>query len=112
MNIIRREPLNRASMKGLTMFFAAMCLSMAAQADDASRDRNKPAQGTQAHFESLDRNNDRELSKVEAKADPALAARFAKFDVNLNGFITKNEYDAMSQMESQTDESSSDADNP
>jgi hypothetical protein len=95
-------------MKALTMFVVAMSLSMAAaQADDpSSRNPNKPAQGTQAHFESLDRNNDRELSKVEAKADPSLAARFAKVDLNLNGYITKAEYDAMSQL---NDEPSPDA---
>jgi hypothetical protein len=58
---------------------------------------NAPATAT---FKSLDRDKDQSISKVEAKADRALAANFDTADINLDGYISKSEYDVYLQRSS------------
>jgi multidrug resistance efflux pump len=84
------------SMRVLTSAFAAVGLSAAvAMAQEPSRmPSEQPSKGAQASFEALDRNKDQQLSKAEAAADTALAARFASIDANADGYISKREYSA------------------
>jgi hypothetical protein len=54
----------------------------------------RPDSGVRARFESLDRNKDQQLSKVEARADPSLGARFGSMDANGDGYLTEIEFAA------------------
>ena len=62
----------------------AVGLSAAAFADSpvARNPVERPDAGVRARFESLDRNKDQQLSKVEARADASLGTRFASVDAN------------------------------
>ncbi len=72
----------------LTSALALMLAGGIAVADD------KDKSSTAATFESLDRNNDRQLSQSEASADETVSSRFAALDSDRNGFLTKREYGA------------------
>ena len=74
---------------------AIFFFSAAAANAQAPADRQSPT--TEATFKSLDRNSDQALSKVEAKADNSISAVFDRADVNLDGYISKVEYDAYVQ---------------
>jgi hypothetical protein len=77
-------------MKALIILVAVMLpLATAASAESKA-----PATAT---FKSLDRNGDKSISKVEAKADRAIAANFNTADINLDGYISKSEYDVYLQ---------------
>jgi hypothetical protein len=83
-------------MKALIIFVAAILpLATAAGGDRPGPD--KQSASAEATFKSLDRNSDRSISKVEAKADRAVAAAFDTADINLDGYITKAEYVAYVQ---------------
>lgn len=73
---------------------SVMLVSAAAIGDDraAAHPEQASAKAAQAKFESLDRNNDRALNKIEARAEASLAAKFASVDVNADGFISQREY--------------------
>lgn len=78
-------------MKALIILVAVMLpLATAASAEQSKA----PATAT---FKSLDRNGDQSISKVEAKADRAVAAAFDTADINLDGYISKSEYDVYLQ---------------
>jgi hypothetical protein len=55
---------------------------------------DKDKSSTAATFDSLDRNNDRQLSQSEASADETVSSHFAALDSNRDGFLTKREYGA------------------
>jgi hypothetical protein len=90
-------------MKTLNILSVAMLLfgvaALAEQPTRASQDRSMSSAA--AKFKALDRNGDGELSKIEAKADSSISAQFASFDINLNGYITRSEYDAYIQSKRQ-----------
>lgn len=52
----------------------------------------KPIGQPDAGFEQLDGNRDRRLSRTEAKASMELTARFAEFDANGDGALSREEY--------------------
>jgi hypothetical protein len=79
-------------MKILTTIVAAL-LSAAAMAQVPSPPPiDDPIDSPKATFESLDRNQDQRVSKVEAAADDGLSAQFAALDADADGYINKNEY--------------------
>jgi hypothetical protein len=79
----------------IVIFSAAMLLFSAAAAQgQAQVDKQRPAANVEALFKALDGNRDRALSKIEAKADSSIWGAFDKADVNLDGYITKPEYQA------------------
>ena len=75
----------------IVMLAVALPYGAASANDQAARD-NKPTQSPQAQFESLDRDRDGSLSKMEVKANSAIASAFASFDVNTDGYLSKPEY--------------------
>lgn len=78
-----------------TLSVAMLLFGVGALADQPARDsQDRSMSSDAAKFKTLDRNGDGELSKVEARADSSISAQFASFDINLNGYITKSEYDA------------------
>jgi hypothetical protein len=84
-------------MKALIILMAVMLpLATAASANRPSSDKESKAPAT-ATFKSLDRDGDQSISKVEARADRAIAAAFNTADINLNGYISKSEYDVYLQ---------------
>jgi len=84
-------------MKALIILMAVMLpLATAASADGPSSDKQTKAPAT-ATFKSLDRDGDQSISKVEARADRAIAAAFYTADINLDGYISKSEYDVYLQ---------------
>jgi hypothetical protein len=69
----------------------------AAAADQYAKDKDKhgdPATTVEAKFKSLDRNDDAQLSKSEAREDQVVASQFASLDLNADGFVSKSEYTA------------------
>lgn len=76
----------------IVIFSAAVLLCSALAAQGQTRSDQKSQQSAEATFKSLDRDRDKALSKVEAKADASISAVFAKADVNLDGYISKPEY--------------------
>jgi hypothetical protein len=83
-------------MKALTVALAVAGLSTAAFAEDPlpRNPAGRAVEDAQARFESLDRNKDRQLSKMEASADASLRTRFASADANGDGYLTELEYAA------------------
>jgi Ca2+-binding EF-hand superfamily protein len=80
-------------MKALIILVAVMLpLATAASAEPKA-----PATAT---FKSLDRNGDQSIDKAEARADRAVAAAFNTADINLDGYISKSEYDVWLQRSS------------
>jgi hypothetical protein len=78
-----------------TLIALSVALVSAASIGDDRTAKNPEAaveKSAQAKFESLDRNNDDALNKLEARADAAIAAQFASLDINADGFISKREY--------------------
>jgi hypothetical protein len=91
-------------MKALTIALVTAGLSTAALADSPVT-RNPTAQAdqdAQARFESLDRNNDLQLSKVEARADVSIGTRFASVDASGDGNLTELEYATSRRMQDRT----------
>ena len=87
-------------MKALIILIAVMLpLATAASADGARSDKQAKAPATTT-FKSLDRNGDQSISKVEARADRAVTAAFNTADINLDGYISKSEYDVYLQLAS------------
>jgi Ca2+-binding EF-hand superfamily protein len=84
-------------MKKLLMLFGATLLSAAAMAQDAEATKPKDS-GTMmksaATFESLDKNQDQQISKTEAAGDRRLSDSFASLDTNGDGYVSKAEYAA------------------
>jgi hypothetical protein len=78
-------------MKILTTIAGAL-VSIAAMAQVPSPPPAIPPSSPQATFESLDRNQDQRVSKVEATADDGLSAQFAALDADADGYINKSEY--------------------
>ena len=81
----------------VVIFSVAILLFGAAAANGQARPDQKSPSSAEATFESLDRNRDKALSKVEAKADKSIAAVFQTADINLDGYISKPEYIAYVQ---------------
>lgn len=87
-------------MKALIILIAVMLpLATAASADRPNSDQASKAPAT-ATFKSLDRNKDQSISKLEARSDKTLAANFDTADINLDGFVSKSEYDVYLQRSS------------
>jgi hypothetical protein len=79
----------------IVIFSAAMLLFSAAAAQGQTPvDKQRFPANIEAIFKALDRNRDRGISKIEAKADSSILGAFDKADVNLDGYITKPEYQA------------------
>lgn len=77
----------------MTRFILVSALALAfAGAAAAVDDNDEPS--TTAAFESLDRNNDQQLSQSEASADEKVSSRFAALDADRDGLLTKREYGA------------------
>jgi hypothetical protein len=90
----------------ITLYAATFTFGVAAAGDQPTPNpQQKPASSVVAKFDALDRNRDQELSKIEASKDASIAAEFASFDINMNGFITKAEYLAYMHVKSQPPES-------
>jgi hypothetical protein len=81
-------------MKILTTVAAALLSSVAMAQVQPPTSGLDPAEApiAQATFESLDRNKDQRVSKVEAAADDGLSAQFAAVDADADGYINKGEY--------------------
>ena len=79
----------------ILLVWAALLIfsAAAAQSQTPASKQTSPA-SVEATFKALDRNLDRALSKIEAKADPSIWAAFDKADINLDGYISKSEYQA------------------
>jgi hypothetical protein len=93
-----------ANMKAVTVAIVAVGLSTAAFAQNpVSRNPSeRPDPDVQARFESLDRNQDRQISKVEARTDASLGSRFASVDTNGDGYLTELEFAASLRMQNPT----------
>jgi hypothetical protein len=90
----------RCSVKALIILIAVMLpLATAASADRPNSDQASKAPAT-ATFKSLDRNKDQSISKLEARSDKTFAANFDTADINLDGFVSKSEYDVYLQRSS------------
>jgi hypothetical protein len=79
----------------ITLFAAALCTTAAAA--EYAKDKDKPkdlSTATEAKFKSLDRNDDQQLSKSEAREDQTVSTHFASLDLNADGFVSKSEYTA------------------
>lgn len=81
-------------MKILTTFAAALLSSAAMAQVEPRLPGADPAETPIAEvtFESLDRNKDQRVSKVEAAADDGLSSQFAALDTDADGYISKGEY--------------------
>src|SRR5688500_80882 len=81
-------------MKILTTFAAALLSSAAMAQVEPPLPGPDPAETpiAQATFESLDRNKDQRVSKVEAAADDGVSSQFAALDADADGYINKGEY--------------------
>lgn len=66
----------------LTTFAAALISASAWAADPGS-------------FEALDKDRDGVITASEARADPAVAARFAAADKNQDGYLSRAEFEAL-----------------
>jgi hypothetical protein len=86
-------------MKALIILVAVM-LPLATAASAERPNSEKQSTPSTETFKSLDRDRDESISKVEAKADPAIAAVFNTADINLDGYISKSEYAAYLQRKS------------
>lgn len=64
----------------------ALAFGTAHAADAKDKDKDTPG------FNELDKNDDGALSKAEAAANPALAARFAEVDGDNDGKLSRMEY--------------------
>lgn len=89
----------------LGLLLAALCTTAGSQEQNPSgalpgtpatppENVGKPIGQADAGFEQLDGNRDRRLSRTEAKASTELTARFAEFDTNGDGFLSRAEYAA------------------
>lgn len=48
-------------------------------------------------FDALDKDRDGLITASEARADPAVAARFAAADRNQDGYLSRSEFDELRQ---------------
>jgi Ca2+-binding EF-hand superfamily protein len=80
-------------MKTSTLILSALTLSASAFAQDTTKPPSSAAT-TPPAFEQLDTNSDGRLSMSEAQAEPKLASKFATFDKQGKGYISKEEYQA------------------
>jgi len=75
-----------------TLAIALLSSAAMAQSEDPTPDQNVATGDVQTTFDSLDRNKDQRLSKLEASADDGLSSQFAALDTNADGYINKGEY--------------------
>lgn len=83
-------------MKKVIALVAGTCVFAIAAADDglqAVRSKASPAA-----FTTLDKNADDQISKTEAGVDRALSNGFAYVDTNGDGFISRTEFLAQTQI--------------
>ena len=73
---------------------AAALITTAATANEPDGDKDRSRQAAEAKFESLDRNDDGQVSKREARDDSRLSAQFTSADTNSDGYLTEPEYTA------------------
>jgi hypothetical protein len=78
---------------------SALAIALACGAAIAGDKEHKS--GASAQFESLDRNSDQRLSQSEVAGDANVAGKFVALDVDGDGYVTKREYTARMQKESQ-----------
>jgi hypothetical protein len=81
-------------MRALIALFAAAMCSSAYAGDETSKSHDKSMKSADSKFESLDRNDDRQLSRSEASQEDGLSAQFASVDQDADGFVSKSEYTA------------------
>ena len=101
-----REPLvSEVSMKTLIALFAAAMFTTAVADDQTSKyGKDKSMTSAESKFDELDRNDDEQLSKTEARDEDALSAAFASVDQDSDGYVSKSEYTARMDSEpSRTD---------
>jgi hypothetical protein len=96
-------------MKTLVTLFAAALFTTAAVADDSNRGHDS-MKSADAKFDKLDRNDDGNLSKSEAREEDKLSAQFASVDQNSDGQLSKSEYTARLENSDREDESWTDRD--
>lgn len=70
---------------------AAAALLPLAAAIAQSPPAEQPQQGQGATFESLDKDGDGRISKVEAEANAGVKAQFSSYDINGDGYIERAE---------------------
>lgn len=90
-------------MRALIALFAASLFTTAV-ADDKSSKHDASTQSADAQFDTLDRNDDDQLSRTEVQREEGISAEFASIDQNSDGFLSKSEYAAqLSSGEQQSD---------
>jgi hypothetical protein len=72
----------------------AACLCAAAVAPAEDNDRSKLLAAADNSFATLDRNDDRRLSRSEAGFDRLLSQTFAEIDTDGDGFVSAAEFAA------------------
>jgi hypothetical protein len=82
-------------------FISVSALAIALAAGAATAGGNEYKRGATAQFEALDRNSDQRLSQSEVDSDENLSGKFAALDVDGDGYVTKREYTARLQKDSQ-----------
>ena len=77
------------------MLAGALCVAFAQSATPAAPEAPAADKATiDAAFQRADVNGDNKLSREEAARMPAIAARFADFDKNKDGFLSVEEFSA------------------
>jgi hypothetical protein len=86
-------------------FIPISALALALASGAAFAGGNERQSGSSAQFEALDRNSDQRLSESEVSTDENVAGKFAALDVDGDGYVTKREYTARMQKDTQDERS-------
>jgi hypothetical protein len=84
-------------MTRLIALIAATLMAFAATAGDNKDKTHDAGMKSTATFDSLDKNEDSQLSKTEASADSKLSDSFVSLDTNGDGYLSKAEFMAKSK---------------
>jgi hypothetical protein len=78
----------------VSVLLTASIVSSGALAEEAPPARNfdRPLTKEEARFRALDRNNDRQLSEEEFRADATTTTEFTTLDVNHDGVLSMSEF--------------------
>ena len=79
-------------MKIFLVWVASFAAAMAFGAEPAGRSLDRPLTKEEARFRALDRDNDRQLSETEFRADATSNTEFASLDTNHDGWLSMSEF--------------------